>query len=161
MAACGEEHTLAVTKAGMLWAWDKGAFGILGHNDNNDRLLPTQVEAQHFGHAKIVSTAAGHTHSAAITEHGGLYTWGEGRIVEEEPDNDFDDDEEVQEVELPTGLGHIRWRDKVGAHTRRPSSAAGRASWALPWPAALTRPRLRHGQSFPPGPCCADCAGCC
>mmetsp|Transcript_66033 Transcript_66033/g.107128 ORF Transcript_66033/g.107128 Transcript_66033/m.107128 type:complete len:418 (+) Transcript_66033:600-1853(+) len=94
MAACGDWHTLAVTKAGTLWSWGVGDDGRLGHNDDNNRLVPTQVEAQHFGHAKIVSAAAGNAHSAAVTEHGGLYTWGRGR----------EDDE--YENEFPAGLGH-------------------------------------------------------
>jgi alpha-tubulin suppressor-like RCC1 family protein len=57
--ACGEDHTLAVTKAGTLWSWGNGASGKLGHNDENNRLVLTQVESQHFGHAKIVSATAG------------------------------------------------------------------------------------------------------
>jgi len=41
MAACGDRHSLAVTKAGTLWAWGNGAFGALRHNDDHKRLLPT------------------------------------------------------------------------------------------------------------------------
>jgi len=59
LMACGEDHTLAVTKAGTLWSWGNGASGKLGHNDENNRLVLTQVESQHFGHAKIVSATAG------------------------------------------------------------------------------------------------------
>jgi len=103
MAACSYEHTLAVTKAGTLWAWGSGDFGALGHNDNNKRCVPTQVEAQHFGHTKIVSIAAGRAHSAAVTEHGGLYTWGEGTRLEEKEEDDEDDEDEN---EVPLGLGH-------------------------------------------------------
>jgi len=57
MVACGEDNTLAVMKAGTLWSWGNGASGKLGHNDENNRLVPTQVEAPHFGHATIVSAA--------------------------------------------------------------------------------------------------------
>ena len=96
MAACGDLHTLAVTKAGTLWSWGGGKDGRLGHDDENNRLVPTQVEAQHFGDAKIVSATAGHAHSAAVTEHGGLYTWGTGTRVESDDG----------EVEVPWGLGH-------------------------------------------------------
>jgi len=106
MAACGDWHTLAVTKAGTLWLWGRGGDGMLGLNDTNDRLVPTQVEAQHFGNAKIVSVAAGATQSAAVTEHGRLYTWGEGSRVEEETFSSSEEDEEAEEVEVPSGLGH-------------------------------------------------------
>jgi len=110
MAACGGRHTMAMTKAGTLWSWGVGDNGKLGHNDEADRLVPTQVEAQRFGHAKIISAAAGWTHSAAVTEHGVLYTWGEGICVEEEADED-DEDEELNEV--PAGLGHGDFETKL------------------------------------------------
>jgi len=105
MAACGNcfLHTLAVTKAGTLWAWGRGEYGELGHNHDNNRRVPTQVEAQHFGHAKIVSATAGNAHSAAVTEHGCLYTWGQGTQVEEKEEDNEDDEEEN---EVPAGLGH-------------------------------------------------------
>ena len=54
-----------------------GERGALGHNDQNDRLVPTRIDAQHFGNANIVSAAAGQLHSAAVTEEGALYTWGD------------------------------------------------------------------------------------
>ena len=97
MAACGNSHTLAVTKAGTLWSWGVGDDGRLGHNDDNNRLVPTQVEAQHFGRAKIVSAAAGESHSGAVTQHGCLYTWGQGTRVGEEDEEDH---------QVPLGLGH-------------------------------------------------------
>ena len=78
MAACGDWHTLAVTKASTLWSWSLGRDGKLSHNDANNRLVPTQVEAQRFGDAKIVSATARETYPAAITKYGTLYTWGKG-----------------------------------------------------------------------------------
>jgi len=74
--ACGYLHTLAVTKDGALWTFGHGEDGALGHNDHTPRLVPTRIEAQHFGNAKIVSTAGYRSHSAAVTEEGTLYTWG-------------------------------------------------------------------------------------
>ena len=65
MAASGARHTLIVTEEGVLWACGEGEHGALGLNDSNDRQVPTRVEAQHFGDAKIVSAAAGYYHSAA------------------------------------------------------------------------------------------------
>jgi len=38
--------------------------------------VPTRIEVQHFGNAKIVSVASGFSHSAPVTEEGTLYTWG-------------------------------------------------------------------------------------
>ena len=39
-AACGAEHTLAVTEAGALWSCGKGADGALCLNDINNRRVP-------------------------------------------------------------------------------------------------------------------------
>jgi len=75
--ACGDAHTLAVTKDGALWSCGFGSHGVLGHNDQNDRLVPTRIEAQHFGNANVISAAAGPSHSAAVTDEGTLYTWGD------------------------------------------------------------------------------------
>jgi len=91
MVACGHDHTLIVTEEGTLWTCDKGETGALGHNDINNQWVPTLVEAHHFGNTKVVSAAGGKFHSAAVTELGGLYTWGQGQDAEEA---------------LPVGLGH-------------------------------------------------------
>jgi len=78
---CGAAHTLAVTKAGGLWSFGWGQHFALGHNDNNNRLVPTRIKAQHFGNGNIVSAAAGPRHSVAVTEKGILYTWGQARSL--------------------------------------------------------------------------------
>jgi len=75
-AGCGLNYTLAVTKDGALWTFGWGTHGALGHNDRNNRLVPTCIEAKHYGNAIIVSVAAGFMHSTAVTEKGALYTWG-------------------------------------------------------------------------------------
>jgi len=126
MVACGDCHSLVVTKDGALWTFGRGQNGALGHNDRNNRLVPTRIEAQHFGNAKIVSIAGGESHSAAVTEEGTLYTWGKA-----------------------SGLGHAnQLGGKVGAHAHRRKPTAGRTRWALPRSAADARPRLCHGHAF-------------
>jgi len=75
--ACGDDHSLVVTKDGALWTFGSGVHGALGHNDFNNRLVPTRIEVQHFGNAKIVSVACGKSHSAVMTEEGTFFTWGE------------------------------------------------------------------------------------
>ena len=77
-ASCGYFHTMAMTKDGALWTFGKGEQGALGHNDRKTKLIPTRVEAQHFGNANVVSTAGAMYHSAAVTEDGTLFTWGIG-----------------------------------------------------------------------------------
>ena len=81
-ADCGNSHTLVVTTVGTLWWFGTGQDGMGQdgapcHNDHNQRLVPTRIETQHFGNAKIVSAAAGSGHSAATTEEGALFMWGD------------------------------------------------------------------------------------
>ena len=75
--ACGDFHSQVVTKDGALWTFGSGDDGALGHNDYNTRLVPARIKVQHFGNTNIVSVASGHFLSAAVTEEGTLYTWGE------------------------------------------------------------------------------------
>jgi len=96
-AACGEKHTLIVTKEGSLWSFGEGGYGALGHNNITDQRVPARLEAQHFGDVKIVSVAGGAYHSAAVTENGGLYTWGKA----------------TRQDASPTGLGHDDMRTKL------------------------------------------------
>ena len=55
--ACDCEHTLAVTEAGELLVWGRGAQGRLGLDDEQDRLVPTRVDPHHFAHAPASAPA--------------------------------------------------------------------------------------------------------
>lgn len=80
--ACGYSHTQAVTKNGVLWSFGCGTFGENGQNDwNTNRMVPTRIEAQHFGNANIICSSAGYAHSVAVTEEGALYSWGKGQSL--------------------------------------------------------------------------------
>jgi len=57
MVACGDSHSLAVTKDGTLCTFSGEYYGALGHNDHISRLGPTRIEVHHFGNTKIVSVA--------------------------------------------------------------------------------------------------------
>jgi len=76
MAACGQTHTLAVTKKGEVWSFGRGREGVLGHHDGKDRMIPTRIHPKHFEHVDIVSVACGARHSAAVTAEGTLFMWG-------------------------------------------------------------------------------------
>ena len=87
LAACGFNHTLAVTRAGAVWAWGYGRHGQLGLNDELNRLSPTMLNEQCFALARIRAVAGGDRQSAAVTEHGELYTWGRGQAAGPEGNN--------------------------------------------------------------------------
>jgi hypothetical protein len=65
--ACGYTHTVVLTSDGCLWTfwsqqWPEKVEGVFGRSTSK----------------KVVFIAAGHMHSACITEDGSTYTWGRG-----------------------------------------------------------------------------------
>ncbi len=94
--ACGNAHTVAVTEEGAVWSWGCGEGGRLGHNDEDDRLVPTRVGRERFGGAKITTADCGGALSAAVSEDGALFTWGAGEWIG-----------------APAGLGHNDRGDKL------------------------------------------------
>lgn len=72
---CGAEYTVAVsTSRGHAYSWGWGDFGRLGHGDSTDVFLPRQIAF--FEGRKVVRVACGDTHTLAVTDDGGLYTFG-------------------------------------------------------------------------------------
>ena len=63
MAACGWFHSVVMSAEGRVWSFGWGAFGRLGHNDEQDRLVPTLLAAEVFQASKIVTVAAGGDHT--------------------------------------------------------------------------------------------------
>lgn len=100
-AAAGDEHALALTEAGEVFAWGKNYHGQLGIAAD-ELFQPTRV----FD----VSAAAGENHALALTAAGEVFAWGYnifglmGFVSENEeqflPRRVFDDPKSV------TGLVH-------------------------------------------------------
>lgn len=69
------DRSAAVTSDGSLYTWGSNALGSLGTGGTDDKSIPTKVMDQ----AKTVlyGSESGARTSAAITEKGELYTWGE------------------------------------------------------------------------------------
>ena len=57
MAACGSCHSVVVSEEGGVWTFGAGWNGILGLNDEQDRLVPTLLAAEVFKGSKIVTRA--------------------------------------------------------------------------------------------------------
>ncbi|CAH0559022.1 unnamed protein product [Brassicogethes aeneus] len=70
-------HTLALTEAGIVYSWGDGDYGKLGHGNCATHKQPERI-AGPFLEKTIKYINAGYRHSAAITDDGKLYTWGEG-----------------------------------------------------------------------------------
>ena len=69
----GSSHSVAITDAGLLYAWGWNARGQLGVNDTSRRLTPTReaTHASNWAHA-----SAGGNHTLAVKTNGQLFAWG-------------------------------------------------------------------------------------
>ncbi|XP_061742965.1 probable E3 ubiquitin-protein ligase HERC1 isoform X4 [Nerophis ophidion] len=70
-------HTLAFTTEGEVFSWGDGDYGKLGHGNSSTQKYPKLIQGPLQGKV-VVCVAAGYRHSAAVSEEGELYTWGEG-----------------------------------------------------------------------------------
>lgn len=74
--AAGDEHTLAVTAGGAVYAWGTGDSGQLGLGTVTQSLEPSPIDRAAFGDEEVVQVAAGASHSVALTSSGAVYAWG-------------------------------------------------------------------------------------
>ena len=79
-AAAGSKHSGVVTSEGGVWTWGQGWLGKLGHNDQEDQLVPKEVEGE-MGGGKAVMLAAGSAHTMVVTGDGALWGCGAGATV--------------------------------------------------------------------------------
>ncbi|KAM4720559.1 putative E3 ubiquitin-protein ligase HERC1 isoform 3-T4 [Anableps anableps] len=70
-------HTLAITVEGEVFSWGDGEYGKLGHGNSATQKYPKIIQGPLSGKV-VVCVSAGYRHSAAVTNDGELYTWGEG-----------------------------------------------------------------------------------
>ncbi|KAH3837497.1 hypothetical protein DPMN_110888 [Dreissena polymorpha] len=69
-------HTLALSRNGEVFSWGDGDYGKLGHGNNSTQKFPKLIAG--LSGIMVKQVSAGFRHSAAVTEDGDLYTWGEG-----------------------------------------------------------------------------------
>ncbi|EOX93230.1 Regulator of chromosome condensation family protein isoform 1 [Theobroma cacao] len=75
--ASGGYHSLALTCEGKVFSWGHGGHGQLGHSSIQNQKIPVMIEALADKH--VVDIACGGSSSAAITEEGKLYMWGNAK----------------------------------------------------------------------------------
>ena len=71
--AAGDSHTCAVTVAGGVLCWGRGAFGQLGNNLGTDSLVPTPVTGLDTG---VIAISSDDNHTCALTTGVEAMCWG-------------------------------------------------------------------------------------
>jgi len=85
MVVASDRASLAVAQDGRLWSWGDSSVCPLadvapgGDRDNRTPHVPRALELSAFGGSRVLFAAAGVFHAAAVTEAGGLWTWGHDR----------------------------------------------------------------------------------
>ena len=69
--AVGQDHVLALTREGDIYAWGRNHHGQLGDGSRSHRDIPVRVPLQGAAHL-----GAGNAFSAAVTATGVVFTWG-------------------------------------------------------------------------------------
>jgi alpha-tubulin suppressor-like RCC1 family protein len=70
--AVGQDHSCAVTTAGRIHCWGRGASGELGDGQSGSRATLAPVA----GGRTYTEVTAGQRHSCALTDEGEIYCWG-------------------------------------------------------------------------------------
>ena len=70
--AAGEDHCLALTRDGTVWAWGSNWEGQLGDGTSTFSAFPVRVSVL----AGVTTIAAGSSHSLALENDGTLWAWG-------------------------------------------------------------------------------------
>jgi myosin V len=77
-AACGDDHTIALTKEGLVFAWGSNRHGQLGIGGFKNSSSPVAVHALR---TRVGEVSCGGQHSVALALSGNVFTWGKGSLV--------------------------------------------------------------------------------
>ena len=122
-----------VTEGGDLLMCGYGGCGWLGLGDEDDRVTPTLVARAVFDGEAVLMVACGESHTATVTEDGGVYTCGlgkDGRLGHGNEEDQF----------VPRRVPAARFNDEQvvmlaagGAHTVALSDVGHVFTWGLGW----------------------------
>nr|XP_044999450.1 E3 ISG15--protein ligase HERC5 [Jaculus jaculus] len=73
--ACGDYHSLALSKGGELFAWGQNLDGQLGVGSTCPS-TPVPQTVEHLAGVPLVQISAGEAHSMALSMSGKVYSWG-------------------------------------------------------------------------------------
>lgn len=124
-AAAGSRHSMLLDSAGVLYACGDGSFGALGLSATESSDVPRPVlKVWPLGVSQV---AAGDSHSAALTLHGALFTWGRGRSGQLGL-GDFQNVSTPTLVKALAGM-HVAQVSCGGDHTLAASASGDAYSW--------------------------------
>eukprot|EP00931_Biecheleriopsis_adriatica_P059019 TRINITY_DN35245_c0_g1_i1.p1 TRINITY_DN35245_c0_g1~~TRINITY_DN35245_c0_g1_i1.p1 ORF type:complete len:1099 (-),score=207.38 TRINITY_DN35245_c0_g1_i1:48-3344(-) len=117
--ACGDAHTVALSREGALYSWGGGGCGQLGHSETSkmpkdEDGCPYQLTPRVVDHLRphVVSTiACGKAHTIAVSDRGRMFTWGAGACGQlGHPDtSSFPSDEDGYPFQpVPREVEHLR-----------------------------------------------------
>ncbi|CAK9041434.1 Acetate/butyrate--CoA ligase AAE7, partial [Durusdinium trenchii] len=142
--ACGDAHTVALSREGLLYSWGGGGCGQLGHSETSKmpkdedgcpyQLTPRVVE--HLRPHVVSSVACGKAHTIAVSQRGRMFTWGAGACGQlGHPDtSSFPSDEDGYPFQpVPREVDHLK-DFKDGGGMKRRWKPTGRQ-----WPAGKRR----------------------
>jgi len=72
--AAGENHSLALSNNGIVWAWGNNSLGQLGIGDSDTTQMDTPQNVLLL--TDIMSIDAGYAHSLALQDNGTVWSWG-------------------------------------------------------------------------------------
>lgn len=67
---------MCITRKRQLFTWGTGKQGRLGLGNEEDVLVPTEIQS--LSNMRVMQVSAGESHSGAITQSGKVYIWGNG-----------------------------------------------------------------------------------
>ena len=73
---CGSMHSMCITSKQTVFSWGNGKQGRLGHGNENDILLPSEIQA--LANQRVIQVSAGESHCAALSQINRVYIWGNG-----------------------------------------------------------------------------------
>ncbi|CAH0557019.1 unnamed protein product [Brassicogethes aeneus] len=74
---CGQNHTVAIDTKKRAFSWGFGGFGRLGHAEQKDEMVPRLIKYFDSQSRGVRSVHCGSTYSLALTEHNGLFLFGQ------------------------------------------------------------------------------------